>query len=549
MASGMGRFVAQKNYVEQQNDQQRMPPPAINTNRSAITAAGSDTPRAKFLGPKKFATGRSIPRLPDASSPMQSPIAGVRKVVDRFSGVGGARGNGQQEKTAFDTDLESTTGTEDSVDTLNAADHNQTRMQGQNEGYEDDEEGPYDEQDQNGFVDKHHQHWQNGPVDQGEQIGEEEESSEEGEGEEEDDEHMPMDQHGPGVHGEYNGHNFGQHPQPQQYAQAIQHQQGREFDNLPVRGGSPNNLTSRMADARKPTHAPARRMHSAPAPQTHGQQQRYGGPDNFQASSIGDEESDFSGDGDEDEVDQQLNGHGQPQMQMPYQNHLQVHQQQQKPRQPNPMHDPSGTTVMQRIMEAKGMAGGGDKAFEGSELPDETTTFDSPNPVQPPKKVKVKEKRRASPSPLVRKRVPSPELDYEKPTLFNMPYSELANQAFETKPPSQRPSSVVVKGKTLPEKLEKSMTLSDEARQEFLNSLTIKDWEEAGGWFVTRFGDVMGKFVDLRKGRRATAERFEARLLERDTSVQRGVDKLKSDMADMRKGGEGILRGKSPGRF
>ena len=66
---------------------------------------------------------------------------------------------------------------------------------------------------------------------------------------------------------------------------------------------------------------------------------------------------------------------------------------------------------------------------------------------------------------------------------------------------------------------------------------------------MSKFGDNMKTFVSLRKERRATAERFEKRLGERDTAVQRSVERLKNNMADMRKGGEGILRGKSPGGF
>ena len=567
MASGMGRFVAQKNHLDQQTDEQRMPPPPINLNRSTILAPGQSNPRRAPVNLSKFSTGRSIPKF--SSLAQQSPIQGARQVLDRFHVVGEKnspqpqfRQNGQA-KDAFDTDLESTTnGSDDSMDTLNAGDHNQTRVQGQNkEEYEDEDDGqgPHDEDKQldgNGYPvqgDQQYliqQQYQNGPVDHGEQIDDRQgESSEDGEGEEDDDERIEQQGQVP------NGGYAVQYQQPQHYAQAIQHQQGRDFENIPVRGGSPNNLTSRMADARNPVYQlPARRANPVATSQTFGYQQQeeqYEVQDNFRASTIGDQESSSEDETDEEEANQQLKTYGQAPNQPQYQNQLQVHQrqqqysQQQKPRQPNPVVGQE-VPVYQRLEQVRGITGGG--TFAPTELGDETTTLDSPVSA-PQKKTKLKEKHRASSSPLVRKRAPSPELDYDKPTLFNMPYSELAAQPFETKPPSQRSSTIVVKGKTLSEKLEKATQLSTEAREEFLSSLSIKDWEEAGGWFVTRFGDVMKGFVDLRKERRAMAEKFEGRLGERDERVRRGRERLEAEMGDMRKGGMSILRGKSPGTF
>lgn len=116
---------------------------------------------------------------------------------------------------------------------------------------------------------------------------------------------------------------------------------------------------------------------------------------------------------------------------------------------------------------------------------------------------------------------------------------------------------MVIKGKTLQDKLGKVFILSKNAtpddetsasdqQAEFLRDLSIREWEEAGDWFLGRFGDVMKKLVELRRERRNVADNFEKRLAERDAVVARKVQTLDEELKDMKKGGMGILRGKTP---
>lgn len=527
------------------NDKESMPPPSLNLNRSLIppNAGGPTSPRSRLSAPiQKFSRPRSIPTQATGTS-QQSPIVGARNVVDKFGGF--------LKKDVFDTDLDTETGSDDTSNTLNAMDYNQTHIQNQNQE-QDDYNGhkPYsDGIDQNGYAGEDGQYYQNGQVGQQQQYNGNSQDDEESE-EEEDDQDMPM-QHGQGMNG-YNGQHYTPQ-QTQQYVQPLQNPVIRDFDDIPVRGGSPNNFSNKVADARN-IALPSSRFQGRNVQQ----EQQYDGQDNFAATSVGDEESGSDEEyGDEEEVNQHFTGYALPQNQPAYQNQLAVYQKQQqvqqlqRPRQPNTVIGQS-KPVHERIAEYKGLNGNGGGAFAPSEL-NETTTFHTSEPTPAPAAEKVKatnkERRAASPTPPARKRAASRELDYEKKTLFEMSYSELANEPFEKKPLSQRPSTVIVKGKTLAEKLEKGMSLVPEAQAEFLSNLNIKDWEEAGEWFVAKFGENMKTFVDLRKERRATAERFEKRLGERDTAVQRSVERLKNDMADMRKGGEGILRGKSPSGF
>lgn len=543
--SGLGNFMSQRNPALK-NDKESMPPPSLSLNRSLIppNTGGLNSPRSRLSAPiQKFSRPRSIPAQATGIA-QQSSIVGARNVVDKLGGF--------QKKDAFDTDLDTETGSDDTSNTLNAVDYNQTHIQNQNREQDDYDghESYSDVIDQKGYAGENGQYYQNGQVGQQQQYNGNGQNDEESE-EEEDDQDMPM-QHGQLMNG-YNGQHYTQQ-QTQQYVQPLQNPVIRDFDDIPVRGGSPNTFSNRVADARN-IALPTSRFQGRNVQQ----EQQYDGQDNFAATSVGDEESGSEEEyGDEEEVDQQLNGYAQPQTQPAYQNQLAVHQQQQqkmqqqqRPRPPNAVLGQS-KPVHERIAEYKGLTGTSGGAFAPSEL-DETTTFDPPQPTPAPAlkkvKAKAKERRTASSPPPLRKRAASPELDYEKKILYEMPYSELANEPFEKKPLSQRPSTVTVKGKTPGEKLEKAMGLAPEAQAEFLSNLSLKDWEEAGEWFVSKFGDNMKTFVDLRRERRAAAERFEKRLGQRDTAVQRSVERLKNDMANMRKGGEGILRGKSPGGF
>ncbi len=329
-----------------------------------------------------------------------------------------------------------------------------------------------------------------------------------------------------GINGRFEQANYGQRVQQQQRNVAI-----------PVRVDSPNNALKHTRFS-APQAPPILRAAQKVAPpqqyqQQHQRQPQYVQPQDIPIPGAEDEYEEYE---DEDEADQALYDHAA----------------QQRARQGKPIH--------QRYQERKTM-------FAPSDIAEEDTIHSdlAVEPQLPPPKangnghghVRQKSGGIVERDQKSRKRAAGPELDYDKKTLFGMAYQELANQTFETRAPAQRASAVVIKGKTLQDKLGKAFLLSKNAtpddetsasdqQVEFLRDLSIREWEEAGDWFVGRFGDVMKNLVELRRERRNVADGFEKRLAERDAVVARKVQTLDEELRDMKKGGMGILRGKTP---
>lgn len=140
-------------------------------------------------------------------------------------------------------------------------------------------------------------------------------------------------------------------------------------------------------------------------------------------------------------------------------------------------------------------------------------------------------------------------IDFDRETLFSMPYEELKKQPFD-EDPSQTKSPVTPSltglPKTLDERMElfKSQTPADRAA--FLATLSIDEWEEAGEWLMKQFGTVMGKAADARRERRKIAAEFEDRLAARDAEVREKADGVTVAVKNLKNGGQNLLRGRTP---
>lgn len=148
------------------------------------------------------------------------------------------------------------------------------------------------------------------------------------------------------------------------------------------------------------------------------------------------------------------------------------------------------------------------------------------------------------PPPPPRKRHLS--LDYDPTTLQTMTYTDLQTQPFDHNPrppPPPLPESLLTA--PLPSRLEHIATLPDEAdRSTFFATLPLTEWEEAGDWFVERFGELVKKMRGARTERRRVAAEFEDEVARREEYVRRSREGVESEMRKMRKGGEDVLRNK-----
>lgn len=148
------------------------------------------------------------------------------------------------------------------------------------------------------------------------------------------------------------------------------------------------------------------------------------------------------------------------------------------------------------------------------------------------------------PPPHPRKRRLS--FDYDPTTLQTMTYTDLQTQPFDhnpNQPPSPLPESLL--SAPLPSKLQHITTLPDDAdRSTFFSTLPLAEWEDAGDWFVERFGELVKKMREARTERRRVAAEFEDEVARRKEYVRRSREGVEGEMRKMRKGGEDVLRNK-----
>ncbi|OBT66084.1 hypothetical protein VE03_05172 [Pseudogymnoascus sp. 23342-1-I1] len=140
-------------------------------------------------------------------------------------------------------------------------------------------------------------------------------------------------------------------------------------------------------------------------------------------------------------------------------------------------------------------------------------------------------------------------IDFDHETLFNMSYDELKKQPFDEDPNQVKTPatpSLECLPKSLDERMELFKTKSPEERAEFLATLSIDEWEEAGQWLMSQFGSVMVRVADARCERRKIAVKFENRLAARDAEVRERTDGVTASLTDLKNGGQDLLRGRTP---
>lgn len=144
-------------------------------------------------------------------------------------------------------------------------------------------------------------------------------------------------------------------------------------------------------------------------------------------------------------------------------------------------------------------------------------------------------------------------LDYDDQQLENMTYQKLKDETWESEKHGRTPA--LPQELKDPEislekrfqncvKLDGDKEETQEIQVEFFAKLSTAEWEEAGDLFVGRFAEIMTKLKEARQAKRKIATDFEKKIEQREAAIREKSEKLDSDFAEMRKGGEGVIRGK-----
>ncbi|KAI7282906.1 hypothetical protein KC345_g3244 [Hortaea werneckii] len=137
-----------------------------------------------------------------------------------------------------------------------------------------------------------------------------------------------------------------------------------------------------------------------------------------------------------------------------------------------------------------------------------------------------------------------PEPDYEPQELRNMDFQTLKGTTFDFKPysspftlPNAHPTD------DLAQKLFAASELNRKDQAKFFAGLTIGDWEQAGDWFLDRFGDVMKRLKEARREKREAAKRFEEEVEHRHDAVSKKRKLTDNALSEMKTSGALVLQG------
>ncbi|KAK8042741.1 hypothetical protein PG994_013224 [Apiospora phragmitis] len=133
------------------------------------------------------------------------------------------------------------------------------------------------------------------------------------------------------------------------------------------------------------------------------------------------------------------------------------------------------------------------------------------------------------------------EPDYDDGALAAMQYDNLRNEDFDYDPAqAESQSTLLPRQGTLPDKLQHYLGKDQEAQSAFFTSMPVGEWDDAGDWFLEKFGGVMNRLKEARQAKRQMVEDFEHEVAEREDAVRYkigGIDRtlveLKSEGAKM----------------
>lgn len=158
-------------------------------------------------------------------------------------------------------------------------------------------------------------------------------------------------------------------------------------------------------------------------------------------------------------------------------------------------------------------------------------------------------KQTPTPSQAGKRKKADLELDYDSNILSSMKYSELKDQPFDSNPkalPSVIPEFLSGPEASLEDHLEHFQGSETDDQVSFFAQMPLDQWEQSGDWFLGRFGDIMSKLKDARRAKRDVSNAFEEELASREHAVRDKAEGIQEVFRQMRAGGEGVLKGRTP---
>ncbi|KAK7928010.1 hypothetical protein PG985_005008 [Apiospora marii] len=134
------------------------------------------------------------------------------------------------------------------------------------------------------------------------------------------------------------------------------------------------------------------------------------------------------------------------------------------------------------------------------------------------------------------------EPDYDDGALAAMQYDDLKNEDFDHDPAQAESRSILLPRQgTLPDKLQHYLNKDQEAQATFFTSMPVGDWDDAGDWFLEKFGGVMNRLKEARQAKRQMMEDFENEVAEREDAVRNKMDGIDRTLVDLKSEGAKLM--------
>jgi hypothetical protein len=137
-------------------------------------------------------------------------------------------------------------------------------------------------------------------------------------------------------------------------------------------------------------------------------------------------------------------------------------------------------------------------------------------------------------------------LDYNDAELHAMSYSDLRSQAFDFDPQTAalQQTAAPPAGGTIEDRLEHYRTKGSMDQHEFFARITVDEWDEAGDWFLERFGSVVSRLKTARRAKRQLVQRFEEESAAREEAVRGKMEGIARTLEELKEEGQTMMEGK-----
>ena len=135
------------------------------------------------------------------------------------------------------------------------------------------------------------------------------------------------------------------------------------------------------------------------------------------------------------------------------------------------------------------------------------------------------------------------QLDHQTEKLFYMSYKDLKAESFDVDP-NGNDSHVPAEQQNEPfaDRLCVISELQQQDQINFFASLPIDEWEQAGDWFLDRFGEVLCKLKQARQEKRTAAKLFEDEIEQRYKAINKKRKQTEEYLSDMKESGGKVLQ-------